>query len=85
MCYWIIDSDIVFYLFFILLSDREDNAVSTIVVRGSTSNIMDDMERAIDDGVNCFKALTRDGRMLPGAGAVEMELAQRIATYGQVG
>jgi len=46
---------------------------------------MDDVERAIDDGVNCFKALTRDGKMLAGAGAVEMELAQRISTYGQVG
>jgi len=63
--------------------DREDNAVATIVIRGATTNIMDDIERAIDDGVNCFKALTRDGRMLPGAGALEMELAQRISTYGQ--
>ena len=45
---------------------------------------MDDIERAVDDGVNCFKALTRDGRMLPGAGAVEMELAKRIASFGQV-
>lgn len=63
--------------------DREDNAVATIVIRGATGNIMDDIERAIDDGVNCFKALTRDGRMLPGAGAVEMELAQRINSYGQ--
>lgn len=58
--------------------------MATIVVRGATTNIMDDIERAIDDGVNCFKVLTRDGRMVPGAGAVEMELAQRISTYGQV-
>ena len=64
--------------------DREDNAVATIVIRGATSNVMDDIERAIDDGVNCFKSLTRDGRMLPGAGAVEIELAQRLASYGQV-
>merc|ERR1719378_28000 len=63
--------------------DREDNAVATIVIRGATTNIMDDIERAVDDGVNCFKALTRDSRMVPGAGAVEMELAQRISTYGQ--
>lgn len=63
--------------------DREDNAVATIVVRGATTNIMDDIERAIDDGVNSFKCLTRDGRMVPGAGAVEMELAQRVSRYGQ--
>lgn len=63
--------------------DREDNAVATIVIRGATNNIMDDIERAVDDGVNCFKALTRDGKMVSGAGAVEMELAQRLTTYGQ--
>jgi len=63
--------------------EREDTAVATIVIRGSTSNVMDDIERAVDDGVNCFKALTRDNRMVPGAGAVEMELAQRVASYGQ--
>ena len=33
--------------------------MSTVVVRGSTDNIMDDIERAVDDGVNTFKALAR--------------------------
>ncbi|XP_031553654.1 T-complex protein 1 subunit theta-like [Actinia tenebrosa] len=63
--------------------EREESAVSTIVVRGSTGNIMDDIERAVDDGVNNYKALTRDGRFLPGAGATEIELANQIARYGE--
>jgi T-complex protein 1 subunit theta len=67
----------------IFRQDRQDSAVATVVIRGATSNMMDDIERAVDDGVNCFKALTRDQRLLPGAGAFEMELAQRIAKYGQ--
>lgn len=45
---------------------------------------MDDVERAIDDGVNNYKALTRDGRFVPGAGATEIELANQIARYGEV-
>jgi T-complex protein 1 subunit theta len=45
---------------------------------------MDDMERAIDDGVNTYKQLTRDGRCLPGAGATEIELAMQLATYAEV-
>ncbi|KOC60942.1 T-complex protein 1 subunit theta [Habropoda laboriosa] len=58
-----------------------DSRVSTIIVRGSTENYMDDIERAIDDGVNTFKGITRDGRFLPGAGATEIELAAQLSTY----
>ena len=45
---------------------------------------MDDVERALDDGINTFKVLTRDGRMLPGGGATEIELARQLTTYGEV-
>ncbi|KAG7280206.1 hypothetical protein CRUP_037567 [Coryphaenoides rupestris] len=39
--------------------EKEDGAISTIVLRGSTENLMDDIERAVDDGVNTFKVLVR--------------------------
>ena len=58
-----------------------DSRISTIVVRGATDNFMDDIERAIDDGVNNFKGLTRDGRYVPGAGATEIELATQLEAY----
>lgn len=41
------------------LAEKEDSAISTLVIRGSTDNMMDDIERAIDDGVNTFKVLIR--------------------------
>ncbi|KAL4232557.1 T-complex protein 1 subunit theta [Mactra antiquata] len=63
--------------------DKEESAITTIVIRGSTDNIMDDMERAINDGVNTYKALTRDNRLLPGAGASEIEIAKQITTLGE--
>ncbi|XP_043604370.1 T-complex protein 1 subunit theta [Bombus pyrosoma] len=59
----------------------KDSRVSTILIRGSTENYMDDIERAIDDGVNTFKGITRDGRFVPGAGATEIELAAQLSTY----
>lgn len=54
------------------------------MVRGSTEGLMDDIERLMEDGVNTFKALTRDGRLLPGGGATETELASTLMKYGEV-
>ena len=34
-----------------------ESKISTIVVRGSTEHYMDDIERAIDDGVNTYKGI----------------------------
>ena len=42
----------------------DESRVSTIVVRGSTDNYMDDIERAIDDGVNVFKGICKVGNIL---------------------
>lgn len=65
---------------------RQENDItrtSTIIVRGATKNNLEDIERAIDDGVSAVKGLTKDGRLLPGAGAVETELVNRITQYGE--
>ena len=65
---------------------RQDSSTSTsrtatIVLRGATQNHLDDVERAIDDGVNVIKAITKDPRLVPGAGATEMQLVERIAAF----
>lgn len=56
-------------------SDRDENKMATIVLRGSTNSLLEDTERAIDDGVNTVKTLVRDCRMIAGGGATEIFLA----------
>ena len=63
---------------------EDSNAVTrtaTIVLRGATQNHLDDVERAIDDGVNVVKAITKDPRLVPGAGATEIQLVERISNF----
>jgi len=61
--------------------ENEATKTATIMLRGATQNVLDDMERAIDDGANVIKTVCKDGRMLAGAGASELELARRLAAW----
>ncbi|EFP11957.1 hypothetical protein CRE_31372 [Caenorhabditis remanei] len=58
--------------------NSETGKVATIIIRGSSQSRIDDVERAVDDAVNTYKALCKDGKLLAGAGAVEIELAKEI-------
>jgi len=55
--------------------------VATIVVRASTENVINDIERALDDGIHSVRTLMVDPRLLVGAGAVELELSRRLKEY----
>lgn len=62
---------------------RDASAMATILLRASTNNILNDIERAIDDGVNVVKAMTRDARFVAGAGACEAELSRQLRAVAQ--
>lgn len=63
--------------------DAEDSIVASVILRSSTTNQLDDLERAVDDGVNTVKTYCSDPRLLPGGGACEVEMACRIAAVGE--
>ncbi|XP_050380708.1 T-complex protein 1 subunit theta [Argentina anserina] len=65
----------------IVKNEEGGNSVSTVLLRASTDSILDDLERAVDDGVNTYKAMCRDSRIVPGAAATEIELAKRVKEF----
>ncbi|KAI9292556.1 chaperonin-containing T-complex theta subunit Cct8 [Neoconidiobolus thromboides FSU 785] len=67
----------------IFRQETEKSKTSTILLRGATQNFLDDVERALDDGISSVKALGRDGRVLAGAGASETQLAKHLTSFGE--
>jgi len=67
----------------VLEQSATKSAISTIVLRGATTQALDDVERAVDGGINAYRALTRDGRAVPAGGATEIELARHVVELGQ--
>ena len=63
--------------------ENDATRTATLVIRGATQNHLDDVERAVDDGVNVVKAITRDAKLVPGAGATEMQLVEKITAFGE--
>jgi len=63
--------------------DEDENKMATIVLRGSTNAMLEDTERAVDNGVNTVKSLIKDARMVPGAGATELFIASEIQKFAK--
>ncbi|MHC1610842.1 MAG: thermosome subunit beta [Candidatus Methanospirareceae archaeon] len=59
---------------------KNPHAVS-IVVRGGTEHVVDEVERSLHDMLRVVGSIIEDGRAVPGGGAVETELALRIRDY----
>jgi len=56
----------------------EDTLVASIVLRSSVVSVINDLERACEDGLACVQHLCQDPKFLPGAGATEIEVASRL-------
>jgi len=63
----------------------DDTSVATILLRAATNNVLNDVERAVDDGVNVVKAMGKfqPAKFLAGAGASDIELGRRLAAWGE--
>lgn len=55
----------------------------TLLVRGGTEHVVDEVERAIKDGLGDVAAALRDGKVVAGGGSIEVAVARRLREYSQ--
>lgn len=55
----------------------------TILLRGSTSHVIDELERALEDGIGVVGAAVREGHVVAGGGAIEIALAHHLRAFAR--
>ena len=63
--------------------DSENNKLSTIVLRGTTNDMLDNLERVVNCGVNAYRAVCKSPLFVAGAGAIDMYLCEKIKEYAR--
>jgi chaperonin GroEL (HSP60 family) len=61
--------------------DCKKPGVVTILIRGGTEHVIDEVERAIDDALGDLSSALGDSRVVVGGGAIEIELNKKILEY----
>jgi len=61
---------------------KEPQAVS-ILIRGGTRHIVDEVERVVEDCLGTLPVVILDGKVVYGGGALEIELARQIKNYAK--
>ena len=55
----------------------------TILIHGGTEHVMDEVKRAIKDGLGDVACVVQSGLVVPGGGAIESELAKQLREFAQ--
>ncbi|MFC7081857.1 thermosome subunit beta [Halorussus caseinilyticus] len=69
------DDDELFYV------EGEDSHGVTLLLRGSTDHVVDELERGVTDALDVVAQTVSDGRVVSGGGAIEVEVAGRLRDY----
>jgi thermosome len=67
----------------VFVTGCKDPKAVTILVRGSTEHVVDEVDRSIEDAIGAVASAVEVGKILPGAGAPEAELAKRLRKFAE--
>ena len=67
----------------VFVRDCKDPKSVTILVRGGSEHIVSEIERNINDAIHAVTNAIKDGKVLPGGGAAEIDLALKLRDYAK--
>jgi thermosome len=65
----------------VFVTGCENPKAVTLLIRGGTAHVVEEISRAIDDALQVVSLSIKDGQVLAGGGAPEMELSLRLREY----
>ncbi len=65
------------------IRDCKDPKAVTILVRASTEHVVDEVDRSIEDAIGAVASAVEVGKVVPGAGAPEAEVAKRLRKFAE--
>jgi thermosome len=67
----------------IFVRDCKNPKAVTILVRGGTEHVVDEVDRAIEDAIGAVASAVEVGKVVPGGGAPESEVARELRKYAE--
>ncbi|WP_455240663.1 thermosome subunit alpha, partial [Methanothermobacter tenebrarum] len=65
------------------VEDCKDPKALSIILRGSTRQVAEEVERAVEDAIGVVSATVEDEKVVAGGGAPEVEIAKRLKDYSE--
>ncbi|HMK53889.1 MAG TPA: thermosome subunit alpha [Methanobacteriaceae archaeon] len=65
----------------IFVEECKDPKSVTLLIRGSTEHVVDEIERAVEDAIGVVAATVEDGKVVAGGGAAEIAIAKGLKEY----
>jgi chaperonin GroEL (HSP60 family) len=67
----------------IFVEECKEPKALTLLIRGGTEHVVDEVERAVEDAVKGIASALELGRIVVGGGATEIELARNLRKYAE--
>ncbi len=67
----------------VFVEDTKNNKAVTLIIRGGSEHVIDEAQRAIEDAIGSVSTAIKDGKVVFGGGAIEVEVANQLREFAK--